>query len=273
MTGVSVQQWRDNIGRFNISKIRSRTFINACKPFIIFPHFKSHLNVLQLHLLFILSLIHSILLLFGFSSMVVIMRPFFLLVRILLWFILFPDSTFSQSDLSLTVFLVLSFPKGISLLNRKIISTGNFLMNNYAFLLFISEMLLIMAGIESNPGPSSKNLSFAVWNLDSLPARDYARLPLIESFQAAYNFDIFGICESALSDDTSNDSILIDGFSPDPIRADKADDTRNGGVCLYFRQDLPIKSRTDLASIPETIVAEIKLNRKKNILCSIIPPS
>ena len=60
-----------------------------------------------------------------------------------------------------------------------------------------------------------------------------------------------------------NDDILVEGFSPDPIRADKADDTRNGGVCLYFREDLPIKSRKDLAIIPETIVADIKLNRKK----------
>ena len=32
---------------------------------------------------------------------------------------------------------------------------------------------------------------------------------------------------------------------------------------MYFREDLPIKSRPDLVNIPETIVAEIKLNRKK----------
>ena len=74
---------------------------------------------------------------------------------------------------------------------------------------------------------------------------------------------MFGICESALTGDVSNDSILIEGFSPDLIRADRPDDTRNGGVCLYYREDLPIKPRTDLAIIPETIVAEIKLNRKK----------
>ena len=106
-------------------------------------------------------------------------------------------------------------------------------------------------------------MSFAVWNLDSLPARDYARIPLIESFQATYKFDVFGICESALTAEIANENILIEGFSPDPIRADKADDTRNGGVCLYFREDLPIKSRPDLAILPETIVAEIKIKRKK----------
>ena len=140
----------------------------------------------------------------------------------------------------------------------------NLMKNNIPFQLLVSGMLLIMAGIESNPGPNStKKLSFAVWNLDSLPARDYARIPLIESFQAEHKFDIFGVCESALTSDITKDSILIEGFSPDPLRADKADNTRNGGVCLYFREDLPIKSRADLAIMPETIVAEIKLNRKK----------
>ena len=138
------------------------------------------------------------------------------------------------------------------------------LVANVAFRLLVMSVLLLMAGIESKPGPSNKrNLSFAVWNLDSLPARDYARIPLLEAFQAEYNLDIFGVCESALNASISNDSILVEGFSPDPIRADKDDDERNGGVCLYFREDLPIKSRDDLVTIPETIVAEIKLNRKK----------
>ena len=79
---------------------------------------------------------------------------------------------------------------------------------------------------------------------------------------------MFAVCESALNKNIPNKTILIEGFSPDPIRADKSDDTRNGWVCLYFRKDLPIKSRVDLATMPETIVAEIKLNRKKNIFCS-----
>ena len=56
---------------------------------------------------------------------------------------------------------------------------------------------------------------------------------------------------------------MVCGFSPDPFRADKPDDTRNGGVCLYFKENLPIKRRTDLETIPETIVSEITLNRKK----------
>ena len=55
------------------------------------------------------------------------------------------------------------------------------------------------------------NLSFAVLNLDSLHAREYARIPLIESFQATYYY-IFGICESFLTEDIPNEDIFIIGF-------------------------------------------------------------
>ena len=99
--------------------------------------------------------------------------------------------------------------------------------------------------------------------MDSLPARDYARIPLIESFHATYDFDLFGVCESFLSNSISNSDIQINGFSPDPLRADKLPNVRNGGVCLYYKENLPIKERTDLQIIPETIVAEIKFKRKK----------
>ena len=62
-----------------------------------------------------------------------------------------------------------------------------------------------------------------------------------------------------LTGNISNDDIFINGFSPDPFRSDKAPNTRNGGVCLYFKESLPIKERCDLEILPETIVTEIKL--------------
>ena len=87
---------------------------------------------------------------------------------------------------------------------------------------------------------SKKKISFAVWNLDSLPARDFARIPLIESLHTTYDFDMFGMCESMLPNNISNHDILIKGFSPDPFRSDKDFNIRNGGVCLCFKESLPI---------------------------------
>ena len=128
----------------------------------------------------------------------------------------------------------------------------------------VLPILLIISGtVHTNQDPvklTKTKLSFAVWNL---PARDFARIPLIESFQATYDFDIFGVCESLLSKDIHNDDINISGFSAEPFRADKPENSRFGGVCLYYKEILPIKKRPDLVPIPETIVAELKFQRKK----------
>ena len=138
---------------------------------------------------------------------------------------------------------------------------------NILFFAIVLQILsLISATVETNPGHDTSkknNLSFAVWNLDSLPARDFAIIPLIDTLQATYDFDMFGVCESMLTGNISNEDILINGFSPDPFRSDKAPNIKNGGVCLYFKESLPIKNRCDLAILPETNVAEIKFNKNK----------
>ena len=36
-----------------------------------------------------------------------------------------------------------------------------------------------------------------------------------------------------------------------------------GGVCLYFKENLPIKHRKDLDILQETVISEISLGRKK----------
>ena len=136
-------------------------------------------------------------------------------------------------------------------------------MKNLIFFVSVLQVLLFLSGtVELNPGPVSpqKKLSFAVWNL---PARDFARIPLIESLQNINDFDMFDVCESMLTSNILNEDIYINGFSPEPFRSDKGLNTRNGGICLYFKESLPIKERRDLEIIPETIVAEIKLIRKK----------
>ena len=67
------------------------------------------------------------------------------------------------------------------------------------------------------------NLSFALWYLDSIPARNYAR---IDTFQSTYNVDIFGVCESLLNNDIPDEDIFVNGFSPEPFRADKPENSR-----------------------------------------------
>ena len=39
-----------------------------------------------------------------------------------------------------------------------------------------------------------------------------------------------------------------------------------GGVCLYFKENLPIKRRKDLEILQETVISEIFLGRNKVFL-------
>ena len=82
----------------------------------------------------------------------------------------------------------------------------------------IINILLIIAGIEKNPGPKSKinKLSFAVWNIDSIMARNKCKIALIESLNAVSQYDLFGLCETYLTKDISDSDIKIAGFSPPP---------------------------------------------------------
>ena len=66
-----------------------------------------------------------------------------------------------------------------------------------------------------------------------------------------------------MNKDIHNDDINISGFSAEPFRADKPENSRCGGACLYYKENLPIKERPGLVPIPETIVAELKFQRKK----------
>ena len=66
-----------------------------------------------------------------------------------------------------------------------------------------------------------------------------------------------------LTESIFKEDIFIYVFSPDTYSADKPAVVRNGGVYLYFKESLPIKARHDHQKLLKTIVAEIKLNRKK----------
>ena len=123
------------------------------KSFLISSNLKKYLNFFQVRLTFVLSLIYSIILLFGLSCMAIMLFVLITFIRLGFWFFICPDSVFSCRNISHTLYLVFSFPKFIYFL---VINP----MKNIAFQLLVLGMLLIMAGIESNPGPTSKKTPF-----------------------------------------------------------------------------------------------------------------
>ena len=133
---------------------------------------------------------------------------------------------------------------------------------------FNPHMLLLLCGdIETNPGPQINCcLKLFHWNLNSICARGSIKIPLIEAYNSIHHFDLFAVSESMLSSEIKNQNISIEGFSKDVFRSDHPSNSRIGGVCVYFREDLPIKRRQDLELLQEMVVAEINLSRKKVFL-------
>ena len=134
---------------------------------------------------------------------------------------------------------------------------------------FCHRYLLLLAGdVHPNPGPVlDGKLKFGHWNLNSLLTRNKSKITLIEALQATEFFDLFAISESFLNDNTVKNDLEIHGFFKDPIRADcpHANNHPRGGVCLYYRENLPLKHRKYLQLLDETIVCELNLDRTKKI--------
>lgn len=60
---------------------------------------------------------------------------------------------------------------------------------------------------------------------------------------------------------------MLDGYTF--IKNNHPLDVKRGGVWLCIKDSFPGKSRPDIATLPDCIVCEIQLNRKKYFLATI----
>ena len=133
-----------------------------------------------------------------------------------------------------------------------------FFINNF------KHLLLLLGDIEVYSGPKrSSNNKFCHWNLNGLVAYDFIKVPLIEAFVTTSNFDIVCLSEtfldSTIPDDDEN--IQINGYSL--LRADNPNDIKPGGVCIYFKESLPLIRRNDSTNIKDCLATDIIVNNEK----------
>ena len=108
-------------------------------------------------------------------------------------------------------------------------------------------LLLLRSGdVKTNPGPKKSSvIKFCHWNLNGLAVRDFLKVILIEAFITTHNFDIICLSETFLDSTVSqhDENIMINGYSLS--RADHPSNSKRGGVCLYFKERLPLIRRND----------------------------
>ena len=120
-------------------------------------------------------------------------------------------------------------------------------------------LTILSNDIHQDPGPLANSFfTFVNWNVNSIAKDNFYRLKLLEAQTSIFNYDLISLCETSLND-TVDLPFLHDYIF---ISSNKPDNTRHGGVGLYYKNTLPIKVREDL-SFDESIVVELNFGRKK----------
>ena len=134
---------------------------------------------------------------------------------------------------------------------------------------YLMIMLIILSNdVHKNPGPFQNSyFTFMNWNCNSIAKDDFYRIRLLEAENAIFKYDLISLCETSLNDSVEfPDEFLGNEYTF--ISANKTDNTRHGGVGLFYKNSLPIKIRNDL-SFDESIVVELTINRK-NIFFTVL---
>ena len=138
------------------------------------------------------------------------------------------------------------------------------------FLLFFIQNLLSCCGdIEENPGPKYSSLTFCHWNLNGLTAHDSNKISVLQAYITQRNYDIICLTETFLNSSILSDDnrIKIDEYNL--IRSDHPSDSRKDGICIYYKEHIPLILRNDINTLDNCLVAEIRSQNKKCLLTCI----
>ena len=136
-------------------------------------------------------------------------------------------------------------------------------------LLFIFALLLCHGDIEINPGPKklkTNSLSVCHWNLNSLSAHNFSKLTQLKAYISIHKHDFICLSETYLDSSIPDSLLEIDRYSL--IRSDLPHDIKRGGVCIYFKQILPVRVIT-IPYLKEALLLEMNYNNKR-VIVSII---
>ena len=120
--------------------------------------------------------------------------------------------------------------------------------------------------LKINPGPVtnySQGFKICHWNLNSLPTDNFIKIPHLEAYAISHNIDIICLSETFLNTSYSNNDTRLHLHGYSLIRADHPKDLKRGGVCIYYKEHLPLICKLNLTPLDECIVCELKIGNKK----------
>ena len=134
---------------------------------------------------------------------------------------------------------------------------------------FIRIFLLMCGDVHQNPGPkNSCNLSISHWNLNSISSHNFIKLVSLQAYNCIFKYDLICLSETYLDSSFPVDDISLNLKGYNLIRADHPLNVKRGGVCVYYKDTLPIKI-LNISQLSECLVLEILYDNKKCFITSL----
>lgn len=161
------------------------------------------------------------------------------------------------------------------------------MLNNTVFYCLILCVLLILSGIETNPGPSSSNDSYSSVNSSDsgsvlfeqftsfVHVNIQSLVPKLDLVLTEFStHDILSFSESWLGRHVDDNLLRLPGYKFPPFRRDRPD-RQGGGVIVYVKDHINCKLRPDLnVGDIECVWIELTFRNKKTLYGTFyIPPN
>ena len=135
---------------------------------------------------------------------------------------------------------------------------------------------MLSGDVEVYPGLKKKDkdcLSICHWNLKSISSYDYSKLFLLNSYNSLHKFDNICLSETYLDSNTPFDDGNLESSGYTLVRSDHSSNTKRGGVCLYYKNNLPLRV-INIGYLNECLTLEFKVRDKIcNFIVLYISPS
>ena len=128
-------------------------------------------------------------------------------------------------------------------------------------------MITLNWDIELNPGPkrnAAQTFSICHWNLNSICEHNFAKLSLLRAYVSVHKFDIICLSETYLDSSIDHKSLEISGYYL--IHSDHPSNKKRGGICMYYKNFLPLKL-TGGRLLDECVAFDLIISNK---LCSFV---
>ena len=86
-----------------------------------------------------------------------------------------------------------------------------------------------MAGdIHPHPSQVDVGLKFCHWDLNGIIARDRTKIPVIETYNSIFHYDIIALSERIINNSVPDEDIFIEGLSEEIFRSDHPSGDKKG---------------------------------------------